>query len=247
MAGNSAQKKLLEIKEYDTIGRVEFHVSRNARSVRISVAPFRPVHVTFPLGYPLHKAEAIVKERMPWIIKHRNKQGKVEARRTLLVPGIAFQTKQHRLDFVMVEKGNLRAEIGKDFIRISVPPGINMEADPVQEFIRKMIGKALWKEGILYLPARTQQLAQQHGFKVKDVNVRDNRSRWGSCSQDGRITLNCHLMRLPEELSDLIILHELAHTIHHNHGTGFHALMAKICPDYRQRDKYLKAFSPTIF
>lgn len=247
MPSRSSQRKLLDVRYYESIGNVEYHVSRASGSVRISVAPFKPVKVTIPLGFPLDKAEGIVRERMDWILKHQEKQGKVEDRRTLFVPGIQYNTREHQLMFYTTNQPGLRGDIRQGLIRIYFHPDFPLKEEGPQAFIRKMIGKALCFEALLYLPHRAAELADRHGLKLREIKVRDLKSRWGSCSRDARITLNCHLMRLPQNLSDLIILHELAHTVYHNHGPSFHALLQKLCPNYRELDKELKAFSPTIF
>jgi len=73
---------------------------------------------------------------------------------------------------------------------------------------------ALRKEAKDYLPQRTELLAAAHGFKYSGVTVKNISSRWGSCSSTNHINLNIHLVRLPEHLSDYVILHELTHTVH---------------------------------
>lgn len=75
------------------------------------------------------------------------------------------------------------------------------------------------------LPLRLAELAARHGLKYNKVTIRATRSKWGSCTATGNISLSLFLMMLPEHLRDYIILHELAHTIHHNHSAQFHALV----------------------
>jgi len=247
MPGRTSKGKLVDIRDYPAIGRVEYHASLRTSSVRISVAPFRPVKVTIPLGFSLEKAESILRQRLDWIQKHQEKHSHTEARRTLFLPGNEFKTRFHSLVFQQTDRPGLRAELRTGIIRILASPDIALEAEGPQAFIRKVIGRALCREGMVYLPQRTIELAGQHGLKVKEIKVKDMKSRWGSCAPDHRITLNAHLMRLPDTLIDLIILHELAHTVHANHGPHFHALLGRICPRNRELDRQLKGYSPTIF
>lgn len=74
------------------------------------------------------------------------------------------------------------------------------------------------------LPARVEYWAQQFGFRYGRVSIRAARSKWGSCSGDNNISLSLFLMALPEHLRDYVIIHELCHTVHHNHSAEFHAL-----------------------
>lgn len=81
------------------------------------------------------------------------------------------------------------------------------------------------REAKEYLPRRASELAREHGFRYGCVTVRNTVSRWGSCSARNDLSLSVNLLRLPPHLIDYIILHELCHTVHHNHGPAFHALL----------------------
>lgn len=80
-----------------------------------------------------------------------------------------------------------------------------------------------------YLPVRLAELAEEHGFEYNRVCIKNNRSNWGSCSTKGNINLNLQLMKLPKELQDFVMLHELCHLRHPNHGAEFHALLNSLC------------------
>lgn len=86
-------------------------------------------------------------------------------------------------------------------------------------------------EAKAYLPGRLAELAARYGFSYGKVFIKHNKSNWGSCSVRGNINLNLNLMRLPKDLQDYIILHELAHLRHANHGPLFHALLEHLCLD----------------
>ena len=88
----------------------------------------------------------------------------------------------------------------------------------------------LWrKEAKAILPARLAALAARYGFTYNRVIIKHNRSNWGSCSARGNINLNLSLVRLPEELRDYVLLHELAHLRFHNHSREFHTLLDDLC------------------
>lgn len=86
-------------------------------------------------------------------------------------------------------------------------------------------------EAKAWLPGRLRELADRYGFTVGKVFIKHNKSNWGSCSVRGNINLNLNLMRLPEELRNYVMLHELAHLRHANHGPQFHALLDALCTD----------------
>lgn len=76
-----------------------------------------------------------------------------------------------------------------------------------------------------HLPQLIAQLAKEHGFRYQRLNIRKSRTRWGSCSSKGTISLSLYLMRLPAHLIEYVILHELCHTIEMNHSPAFWELL----------------------
>ena len=103
-------------------------------------------------------------------------------------------------------------------------------------------------EAKAFLPGRLAELAARYGFAYGRVAVKHNRSNWGSCSAKGNINLNLNLMRLPADLRDYVLLHELAHLRHRNHGPEFHALLDRLCADCtgrsaRELEKAIRAWS----
>jgi len=92
------------------------------------------------------------------------------------------------------------------------------------------------------LPRRLAELAATYSFTYNSVRIKHNSSNWGSCSRKGNINLNLNLMRLPEELRDYVMLHELCHLRHPNHGPQFHALLESICPGHRAKEKALRQY-----
>ena len=91
--------------------------------------------------------------------------------------------------------------------------------------------RILRAEAASLLPARLAFLAERYGFRYGKVTVRHNVSNWGSCSSRGNLSLNLNLVRLPEPLCDYVLLHELSHLRHHDHGPRFHDLLERLCAD----------------
>ena len=100
----------------------------------------------------------------------------------------------------------------------------------------------LRKAAKAYLPGRLRELAAEHGFSVNQVRIKHNVSNWGSCSVKGNINLNLNLMRLPADLQDYVMLHELCHLRYMNHGAEFHALLESLCPNHKALRKQLKEY-----
>ena len=105
---------------------------------------------------------------------------------------------------------------------------------------RPAIQKHLRRLAARELPARVLELAAQHGVDGLRVSVRNQKSRWGSCSRRGTISLNWRLVQTPAFVRDYIILHELAHRRHMNHSQKFWEEVARLCPDYLPAERWLK-------
>lgn len=110
--------------------------------------------------------------------------------------------------------------------------------------------RAIKKDARKALATRTMELALLHGFVKSDgtpligrIALKDNKSNWGSCSAKGNINLNIRLHLLPPHLRDYVILHELCHLHHLNHGPEFHRLLESVCPMHLTLKKELNRFS----
>jgi predicted metal-dependent hydrolase len=92
------------------------------------------------------------------------------------------------------------------------------------------------------LVSRLEELAARHGFQYNKVSVKNQRTLWGSCSHRNNINLNINLLRLPEELRDYVILHELVHTRHKNHGQAFWRDLDRLVGSGKRLQRQLRAF-----
>ena len=104
-----------------------------------------------------------------------------------------------------------------------------------REEIQKLAEKALE-----YIPKRVSYFAKQIGVTHGRITIRNQKTRWGSCSSKGNLNFNCLLMLTPPEVIDYVIVHELCHRKEMNHSGAFWAEVEKILPDYKEQVKWLK-------
>ena len=97
--------------------------------------------------------------------------------------------------------------------------------------LMKALVKILRDEARSLLPVKLRFFAERYGFCYNGVTIKHNSSNWGSCSTLGNINLNLNLVRLPEPVCDYVLLHELAHLRHHDHGPEVHDLLERLCSD----------------
>ena len=92
--------------------------------------------------------------------------------------------------------------------------------------------ESLRRQAKAELPSRLAELAARYGFTYNRVSIKHNATNWGSCSSKGNINLNLSIMRLPRVLQDYVLLHELCHLRHQDHGHGFHLLLEHVLTDH---------------
>jgi predicted metal-dependent hydrolase len=97
------------------------------------------------------------------------------------------------------------------------------------------------------LVPRLQELSRLHGLPVCRVLIRNQRSRWGSCSHAGAIALNFRLVQMPPAICDYVLVHELMHLREQNHSRRFWRLVEHACPSFRDAERWLKVQGKALF
>lgn len=108
------------------------------------------------------------------------------------------------------------------------------------EEISKEEEAALVKKAKEYLPERTAYYAKIMELRPTGIKITSAKKRFGSCSAKNAICYSWRLMQYPPEAADYVVVHELAHIVHKNHGKRFYGLIEKYLPDYKERIKLLK-------
>ncbi len=95
------------------------------------------------------------------------------------------------------------------------------------------------EQSTLYLPQRLEYFSFLMGVGFSELRFKKLKSRWGSCSSKGVITLNVKLLKLEKKLIDYVVVHELAHLVHFNHSRSFYELVQRYLPNYKELQKEL--------
>jgi len=208
-----------------------------ARRYWLRLRADKTVVVTVPRRGSLEYARQFVASHRGWL----EKQWRIlEARRTpptVLRPGMEALLRGRRVALEARERGGL-LEIWFDNERVQAGAPAENLRPAVEQHLRALAQREL--------TARAVELARQHGVPMRRVTVRNQKSRWGSCSVRGTISLNWRLVQVPETVRDYIILHELTHLRHLNHSARFWAAVEKVCPDYRAAEAWLKRHSAEV-
>lgn len=99
------------------------------------------------------------------------------------------------------------------------------------------------EKSLLFIRSRIEILNRVYDFEFNKISIRNQKTRWGSCSKNGNLSFNYKIIFLPIELADYIIVHELCHLKELNHSRDFWKLVAISCPDFKKNKRSLKNFS----
>jgi predicted metal-dependent hydrolase len=221
-----------------------------------------------PTSLPGPRAIAVGERTFPVAIRRHPRARRyvirlsVEGEVRLTVPrgasiagGLAFAERQHawiQREWLRLEQHAAAWNTGTelwyrgDRVRLSVGPDAIMvggqvvkrpQADAV---VRQTVENYLRGIAELELPKRLAELAAERRLSTPRVTVRNQRSRWGSCSTRGSIALNWRLIQMPPSVADYIILHELAHRRHPNHSTRFWREVESLCPSWKDSERWLR-------
>lgn len=228
----------------DSIGNVSFAVNERAKRIRLSIKSDGTVIVSIPSRQLYADAVRFAESKADWIKKHRKK---IESKATIFAPESCFKTRFHKLAITKITTHKVYNRVGNGVVQIFIPESIDHKQPRIQDFIRKTLVDVMRWEAKVYLPKRLRELADKHGFDYQNVSIKNNSTRWGSCSSANNINLNLHLMRIPEHLIDYVLLHELAHTVVKNHGEKFWLLLEQVYPNAKTADKEMNNYRTQTF
>ncbi len=209
-----------QVVQLKHIGKVTFSQNRRSKNIKVSVKADKSVLVSYPFYISSKEVLNFVWKNTDWI---RRQQVKMEAHRTKIEVDSELKTKLHTVLFLRGPAYNVIKDGSK--IKIVCP---EFDSEQSQSFISHHLTETYRKEAKRLLPGRLAELARRHGFEFDKVTIRNNRRNWGSCSSKNNISLNLQMMKLPVELIDYILLHELVHTEIKNHSADFWEKLDKV-------------------
>ena len=140
----------------------------------------------------------------------------------------------------IIESDKLETKIQKNIVYFYYPKDIDFNDKKIQNLLKQAYNKAIKIEAKNYLPDRLFFLADKLGFKYKNLTLRNQKTRFRSCSYQNNINLNIKLMNYDFDVIDYVLIHELCHTKIKNHSTDFWNEVEKHCPNYKELRKKLK-------
>lgn len=223
----------------DEFGDITVRRSVRSSAIRISVAPSGALRASLPAYAPLFSLKKVINSS-------RNQLRRMLAQHEPAYELIDGQQigKSHHLKVIRSSRRSVKRY--KQQITLILGPDDELTDTQVIKEAREVIADALRIEAKSYLPKRLRYLADKLGYDYDRVRFSHASGRWGSCSTTGTISLNIALMKLPHELIDYVLVHELSHTKQMNHSPKFWRLVEDADPSYKLHRKLLRMHSPTI-
>ena len=206
---------------------MEYTVRRStrARRVRVSVDPHAGVEVTLPQRTPAREAERAVVELRPWIERRLAEQSAARERTAVADGHVPYLGGELRL---VAQAGRTRAHRRGDDLLVP--------ADDPRPAIERWYRRTARAE----LQPRLDEAARAVGRSYTKLTIRDQRTRWGSCSTTGAMSFNWRLLLGPEEVLDYVVWHEACHLAVMDHSPRFWALLERHRPGYRAPQRWLR-------
>lgn len=232
---------------HPAFGEIALKKNKLSKGLRIIIRSSNSITVTFPWHLSYKDAIRFVNEKESWIKDNLKKIGTIAPKRAFL-PDQPFKTFAHELFFEKLEQGNSYIKVDRSKIIVFYTNEEMLASPIIQDHIQQAVEKVLKIEASKYLPPRVDFFAEKFNLKFIGISVKKMRTRWGSCSSSGKLNFNIHLMRLPVHLIDYVILHELAHIKHHNHGPNFWKYLDELAGSNSKKLSHeMKKYRTTVY
>ena len=207
--------------------------SSKAKRVILKVSDRHGLEVVIPQGFNRKQVPEIIRDKREWI---------EQALRKIKHPGIVSAQPQKLPDTIHFKAVNLHYQV--EYVPVAIPFLELIHLNPSSLRIsgkisdlqgcRELLKRWLQHQGRVHLIPWLEQVSSKVGLPYQKVQIRGQKSRWGSCSSRETISLNHNLLFLRPELVQCLIIHELCHTVHLNHSAKFYQLFGQFVPDYQK-------------
>lgn len=209
-------------------------VSARAKRMRVTIANGQ-MSVTVPRGLRLFSVDRFLQEHGQWILTKMEQASRRKPQAALPKDVILVQGAAMRLERVAEpdRRSRARVEMTRDRVIVRVPAGSRASTVTIAE---------AWLRGEAreIIGAEVKRQAARMKARPTGLTIRDQRTRWGSCSTRGTLSFNWRLVMAPPAVMTYVIIHELAHLFHPNHSKDFWAVVTAYDPDFKLHRAWLR-------
>ena len=220
-----------------------YRVRRSARARRpsVTVCLHDGIVLTLPQRYDERRVPALLAEWRPWIDRQLRRfdghRATLPTDMTDPLPvAIRLPAMGAAWQVAYQDSGDAKSRVSERAGRLVVKTPAARDRDSARAALRRWLAR----KARAHLESELEQLARQHAFSYRKLTIRGQRTRWGSCSTTGTISLNYLLMFLAPDAASSVVLHELCHTRYMSHGPRFYGLLERLEPRYRELDSEVR-------
>lgn len=226
--------------------RVWYVPHERARRYRLMLRADGSARCTIPRRGSLKEARRFVDGARGWLNRQLQRRTAALSGDFQWTAGVAVWFRGQKVPLVIpvrAEGAPLKVQLGGEELSFRLRRSTAQATESGGEGdLRALVEMGLRRVAERELPGRLQELAAQAGISIAGVSVRNQRTRWGSCSRRGIISLNWRLIQTPEFVRDYILLHELAHRRHLDHSERFWGEVARLCPEWEAAEAWIKRY-----
>lgn len=209
--------------------------SHRAKHLRITISAHDGVVLTYPTRLRRYiNPDEFIREKQEWVLKHLERIGH-DGTSEQLTDGtmLAWRGAQYELRIRYGERDEPEVRVGNGTITLALPEGFDGSLrTTLRSWYRTQAAAAIERE------ARLQ--SERIGVRYNRITVRDQKTKWGSCSRKGNLSFNWRLVLFPPHVLRYIVIHELCHLRHFDHSPAFWNLVARHVPDYERSVTWLR-------
>ena len=208
-------------------------VSRKAKYAKLKIKPYGGLEVVIPLRFPKAAIPGLLEQHTDWILQHLQKQQE-RTQAPVLPDEIIFAIDGYRTE---VMYGTHQRPCLSHQLLIDAS-----DYELAVKQLRKWIRRQAWQ----ILPPMLERVSRETGLSYQKISIRSQKTRWGSCSSRGTISLNDQLLFVARDSVEYLMIHELCHTRHMNHTRQFWQLVEHYSADFRDHDVVLNQAKATL-
>ena len=203
--------------------------SKKAKYLQLRITSLNRLELIIPKRYSIKDGNKFIHDKISWIKKYQKNLIDVQEKREFFLFGERIFVDQNFNFFLTKHK----IRLNKNVLTVESPADSRITKEELyQIYLRRIAGE--------YISERVKYLSGRFGFNFRDVKIRGQKTRWGSCSSNGNLSFNYKLLQYRKHVIDYVIIHELCHAKHMNHSQKFWKLVEQYCPDYKNIKKELK-------
>lgn len=230
--------------EYLQVGKriIEYELRKSSKAKKMSISVKNcKVTVVVPTGFTFQYARNFAENNKDWILKQLEKQTSLKnsfmCRKYVSGERFLYRGRKYPLKIIQTADANYQVVFKGSRIIVYIPE--KLSAKEQTNMVRELVNKWYRGQAEKLLPEQVEYYSKLMNIPYNKLKIKEQKTRWGSCSSKGNINLNWRIIMAPNQVMAYVIIHELAHVKYMNHCQEFWKTVSDFLPDYKKWKKWL--------